>query len=268
MSPAQSRPTWLWDSPYVASRLFRPRKRANCLRRIREYTGHEPGSHIQHLRLRDYREAETPIEADVLALVGFEIREAGALIHPRAEISHQRVPDPLTLSSGLNRNRTQVPVRLRWIPSRPRADPLKDARGGADLIGQHHRRKNAQLFCERCLAVSGRGEGAYPNQLRVAKAAHNFSTPIHAMQHRNKKTLQRAAAAGRFAAEGAHVDRVVAHRTAQQQRGQGQLAVLQAANCDRVHNTSDHTLVLLTIQMYLNRGGFIVCGYRNSSLPT
>jgi uncharacterized protein YaiL (DUF2058 family) len=119
-----------------------------------------------------------------------------------------------------------MPVRLGEIPARPFPCPSQYAHDSTRLIAYNHRGKDSRLFQQRSPAVAGRCDTAYSNHLRVAKSAENLAAAIQALKYGRVEPLKRSPAKRRFAAESVDVDRVVAHRAAEQQRRRTKLVAL------------------------------------------
>src|SRR5215475_6047748 len=80
---------------------------------------HEPIGYPQHLPLSNHSESELLVETYVLRFIGLKVRKAAAVIYDCAEGAQHGGAYPLTLAEGIDRDRTQVPVRFSWVAARP-----------------------------------------------------------------------------------------------------------------------------------------------------
>src|SRR5664280_3693754 len=71
------------------------------------------------------------IEANVLPLVGLEIPGLAAGVEPEAVLAHDLAADPATLQMCVNRQGTEVGVRLIGVPPAPGSEPFADPRSRA-----------------------------------------------------------------------------------------------------------------------------------------
>src|SRR5215831_10648467 len=88
---------------------------------------HEPIGHPQYLCPGNHPESELLVEAYVLGFVGLEVGKAAVVIHDCAEGTQHSRAYPLALLVGIDRNRTQVPVRFLRIAARPLTYPPQDS---------------------------------------------------------------------------------------------------------------------------------------------
>jgi hypothetical protein len=170
---------------------------------------HEPVRDPDHLGLVDDLVAEALVEGHVLGLVRLEIPDGARLVQTAAVLDHDPRADPLPLEVGVDRERTQVRVRLRGIVVGPDLEPARDAdeRSGAE---RHQRRQDAELLAEARLTAAGWSHAGDPDDHALAPRLERRLGGRDAKQAA-EHALEAATPLLRIVAEGRPVERVVAH---------------------------------------------------------